>query len=64
MIEVRRDADIHAEDGGWFHARWHFSFDHYRDPGPETINIHAVSETELILIDVPAQYTPVGVWRR
>jgi hypothetical protein len=32
MLEVRRDAEIHAEEGGWFKARWHFSFDHYRDP--------------------------------
>src|SRR5262245_21778112 len=32
MIEIRRDAEIHAENGGWFRARWHFSFDRYRDP--------------------------------
>jgi redox-sensitive bicupin YhaK (pirin superfamily) len=32
MLEIRRDAQIHAEDGGWFRARWHFSFDRYRDP--------------------------------
>lgn len=32
MLEIRRDADIHSEDGGWFRARWHFSFDRYRDP--------------------------------
>ncbi len=32
MLTIRRDQDIHAEDGGWFQARWHFSFDHYRDP--------------------------------
>ena len=32
MLEIRRDAEIHAESGGWFEARWHFSFDHYRDP--------------------------------
>ena len=32
MLEIRRDRDIHTEEGGWFHARWHFSFDHYRDP--------------------------------
>lgn len=31
MLEVRRDKDIHHEDGGWFRAAWHFSFDHYRD---------------------------------
>ncbi len=32
MIKVRRDAEIYEIDGGWFHARWHFSFDQYRDP--------------------------------
>jgi redox-sensitive bicupin YhaK (pirin superfamily) len=32
MIEIRRDSEIYAEEGGWFKARWHFSFDRYRDP--------------------------------
>ena len=32
MIKVRRDRDIHETEGGWFNARWHFSFDTYRDP--------------------------------
>ena len=32
MFEIRRDAEIHSEEGGWFAARWHFSFDRYRDP--------------------------------
>ena len=32
MLQVRRDREIHREDGGWFQARWHFSFDRYRDP--------------------------------
>jgi len=32
MITVRRDAEIYERDGGWFHARWHFSFDEYFDP--------------------------------
>jgi quercetin 2,3-dioxygenase len=31
-IQVRRDSEIFTADGGWFHARWHFSFDRYRDP--------------------------------
>jgi len=31
MLQVRRDRDIHKEEGGWFVARWHFSFDRYRD---------------------------------
>jgi redox-sensitive bicupin YhaK (pirin superfamily) len=32
MIRVRRDSEIYDKEGGWFHARWHFSFDEYRDP--------------------------------
>jgi redox-sensitive bicupin YhaK (pirin superfamily) len=32
MLDVRRDKEIHREEGGWFEARWHFSFDRYRDP--------------------------------
>lgn len=32
MILVRRDAEIYEKDGGWFRARWHFSFDEYFDP--------------------------------
>jgi quercetin 2,3-dioxygenase len=32
MLTIRRDKEIHLETGGWFTARWHFSFDHYRDP--------------------------------
>ena len=32
MLLVRRDAEIFSIDGGWFQARWHFSFDTYRDP--------------------------------
>jgi quercetin 2,3-dioxygenase len=32
VIQIRRDREIHHEDGGWFQARWHFSFDRYRDP--------------------------------
>ena len=32
MIQLRRDAEIFQTEGGWFSARWHFSFDHYRDP--------------------------------
>jgi quercetin 2,3-dioxygenase len=32
LLTIRRDADIYDTDGGWFRARWHFSFDRYRDP--------------------------------
>lgn len=32
MLEVRKADTIFEADGGWFNARWHFSFDQYRDP--------------------------------
>jgi quercetin 2,3-dioxygenase len=32
MIVIRPRNSIHETDGGWFRARWHFSFDHYYDP--------------------------------
>jgi redox-sensitive bicupin YhaK (pirin superfamily) len=32
VLRVRRDAEIYRAEGGWFTARWHFSFDRYRDP--------------------------------
>jgi redox-sensitive bicupin YhaK (pirin superfamily) len=32
MITIRRDAEIYETEGSWFRARWHFSFDTYRDP--------------------------------
>jgi redox-sensitive bicupin YhaK (pirin superfamily) len=31
-LAVRRNSEIFETDGGWFHARWHFSFDQYYDP--------------------------------
>jgi quercetin 2,3-dioxygenase len=32
MLIIRPPQEIFAKDGGWFQARWHFSFDHYHDP--------------------------------
>jgi redox-sensitive bicupin YhaK (pirin superfamily) len=32
QLTVRPDRAIHRIDGGWFKARWHFSFDRYNDP--------------------------------
>jgi len=32
MKTIRRDADIFDISRDWFRARWHFSFDQYRDP--------------------------------
>jgi len=32
VIQMRRDPEIYEKRGGWFRARWHFSFDEYSDP--------------------------------
>jgi redox-sensitive bicupin YhaK (pirin superfamily) len=32
MIKVRSADSIYHKEGGWFDARWHFSFDEYYDP--------------------------------
>lgn len=32
MLKIRRDAEISDVEGGWFRARWHYSFDTYHDP--------------------------------
>lgn len=32
MIRIRRDSEIYDVSRDWFRARWHFSFDEYRDP--------------------------------
>jgi redox-sensitive bicupin YhaK (pirin superfamily) len=31
-IKIRHDDEISDVDGGWFRARWHYSFDTYVDP--------------------------------
>ena len=31
-LAIREADSIWHEEGGWFDARWHFSFDRYRDP--------------------------------
>jgi redox-sensitive bicupin YhaK (pirin superfamily) len=35
VIHIRTDEQIHDTHGDWFRARWHFSFDTYRDPENE-----------------------------
>ena len=32
MIKIRPADSIYHKEGGWFDARWHFSFDEYYDP--------------------------------
>ncbi|MGH2475804.1 MAG: pirin family protein, partial [Candidatus Limnocylindrales bacterium] len=49
MLEIRRDRDIHHESGGWFDARWHFSFDRYRDPEQEGVGALRVFNDDRIV---------------
>jgi redox-sensitive bicupin YhaK (pirin superfamily) len=32
VLKIRRDGEISDVEGGWFRARWHYSFDTYHDP--------------------------------
>jgi redox-sensitive bicupin YhaK (pirin superfamily) len=54
MIEIRRDADIYATEGGWFRARWHFSFDRYRDPANDSFGAMRVFNDDRLV--------PGAVW--
>ena len=48
-IEVRRDTEIWKEEGDWFTARWHFSFDRYYDPNNmEFGNLRVFNDDRLI----------------
>jgi redox-sensitive bicupin YhaK (pirin superfamily) len=54
MIRVRRDSEIHDIDGGWFRARWHFSFDSYQDPENDSFGAMRVFNDDRLI--------PGAVW--
>jgi redox-sensitive bicupin YhaK (pirin superfamily) len=54
MINIRRDAEIYDTEGGWFHARWHFSFDRYRDPDNDSFGAMRVFNDDRLI--------PGAVW--
>ena len=54
MITVRRDKDIYDTEGGWFRARWHFSFDDYRDPENDSFGAMRVFNDDRLI--------PGAVW--
>ena len=54
MIRIRRDSEIHDVDGGWFRARWHFSFDDYRDPDNDSFGAMRVFNDDRLI--------PGAVW--
>jgi len=49
MIKIRRDKDIYDIDGGWFRARWHFSFDRYWDPENESFGAMRVFNDDRLI---------------
>jgi quercetin 2,3-dioxygenase len=53
-IEIRREADIFRTDGGWFEARWHFSFSRYHDPARMGVGPLRVFNDDRLV--------PGGVW--
>jgi redox-sensitive bicupin YhaK (pirin superfamily) len=54
MLTIRRDSEIHDVEGGWFRARWHFSFDSYRDPENDSFGAMRVFNDDRLI--------PGAVW--
>src|SRR5437867_12788628 len=54
MIEIRRDNEIYDIEGGWVRARWHFSFDDYRDPENDSFGAMRVFNDDRLI--------PGAVW--
>jgi len=54
MLRIRRDAEIHRIEGGWFQARWHFSFDRYVDPENDSFGAMRVFNDDRLI--------PGAVW--
>ncbi len=54
MLRIRRNSEIHDVDGGWFRARWHFSFDDYRDPENDSFGAMRVFNDDRLI--------PGAVW--
>ena len=45
MLKIRTDDEIYEIEGGWFHARWHFSFDRTGTPSTHSSEASACSTT-------------------
>ena len=48
-VTIREADTIWREQGGWFDARWHFSFDRYRDPQQEGVGALRVFNDDRIV---------------
>jgi quercetin 2,3-dioxygenase len=49
VIDIRRDNEIYDIEGDWFRARWHFSFDRYRDPQNESFGAMRVFNDDRLI---------------
>lgn len=54
MLQIRRDDEIYRKEGGWFSARWHFSFDDYNDPENDSFGAMRVFNDDRLI--------PGAVW--
>jgi quercetin 2,3-dioxygenase len=54
MITIRHEKQIHDTHGEWFRARWHFSFDTYRDPENDSFGAMRVFNDDRLI--------PGAVW--
>ncbi len=48
-VTIREAQTIWHEEGGWFDARWHFSFDRYRDPDNDGVGALRVFNDDRIV---------------
>jgi redox-sensitive bicupin YhaK (pirin superfamily) len=48
-VTIREADTIWREQGGWFDARWHFSFDQYRDPQNDGVGALRVFNDDIIV---------------
>jgi quercetin 2,3-dioxygenase len=49
MLDIRRNDEIYATEGGWYQARWHFSFDQYRDPANDSFGAMRVFNDDRLI---------------
>lgn len=54
MLTLRKADEIYRSEGGWYDARWHFSFDHYHDPDQMGIGPLRVFNDDRLV--------PGGIW--
>ena len=62
MLTIRRDHEIHKEEGGWFSARG-TSFGSYRDPGNDGFGAMRVFNDDRLVPGAIWPMHPTRTWR-